>query len=126
MPFLKVSLLGRFTANVNGIALQGFESKKAQELFAYLLVNPRRPHHREVLARVLWPDHDSEQSRCYLRQALWQLNSALKPVSKTTAIESIVQSNEGEWIGLQQPSSFWLDTAVLEGALEKARQFRCP
>jgi hypothetical protein len=41
------------------------------ELFCYLLLHRNKPHPRELLATVFWPECTTVQSRKCLRQALW-------------------------------------------------------
>ena len=53
------------------------ESRKAEELLAYLLLNRDQPQARERLADMLWGETFQDQANNYLRKALWQLQSAL-------------------------------------------------
>jgi len=79
MNILRVSLFGRFQVEVDGKSLtSSLDARKVQELFSYILIFRERPHSRETLAEVLWGENSSVQSRKYLRQALWQLQIALK------------------------------------------------
>ncbi|NTV65281.1 MAG: hypothetical protein HGA65_17360, partial [Oscillochloris sp.] len=52
---MKVWLLGGLQASgpSGPLALPG---GRARSLFAYLLLHPRTPHPREVLAELLWPE----------------------------------------------------------------------
>jgi len=75
---MHVQLFGRFTVTPEVAGLNG---RKAQELLAFLLLAPDRPHARERIAHVLWESEDATQPRAYLRKALWQLQRALITVS---------------------------------------------
>src|SRR2546423_15048717 len=66
-------------------ALEGFEGGKVQELFGYLLLNRNRSHPREALANTLWGGSSTAQSKKYLRQALWHLQSPLDDERKRDA-----------------------------------------
>jgi DNA-binding SARP family transcriptional activator len=111
---LNVRLLGtlRPEVEVEHRPLSGLESSKVQELFAYLLLHRRRPHARESLAGLLWPDSGADQARKYLRQALWQLQAALE--SGGGAGKARVVLVESDWVGLNAQADIWLDVAEFE------------
>ena len=114
MDGLQVSLFGRLSVKWAGEEAVGFEAKKVQELFAYLLVYRTRTHSREVLAELLWGDRQSAQSRKYLRQALWQLQSVLEKASTCESTQWL--DVDTEWVQLSPTAGLWLDVAVLERA----------
>lgn len=62
---------------VDGQPVIGFESNKVRALLAYLAVEATRPHRREVLAGLLWPEHSELVARNNLRQALANLREAI-------------------------------------------------
>jgi DNA-binding SARP family transcriptional activator len=90
----------------------GFESAKAQELLCYLLLHPGRPHPRETLAGILWNERPTDVSRKYLRQALWQLQTALCAVigKKLGDILHV----EADWMRLDLNGMFCVDVDALE------------
>ncbi len=77
MPTLSLQLLGAFNAERDGRPLGGFATDKSRALLAYLVVEHNRPHRRESLAALLWPDQSDELARQSLRQALSHLKQAL-------------------------------------------------
>ena len=111
-----VRLLGRFEAQVGSRSLEAFRGRKTTELLSFLLVFRDRPHHREVLAGTLWPESDTEQSKKYLRQSLWQLRAAsgggLELAPLLTADTEWVQVNADQ---------LWLDVAQLEEAYTRVK-----
>ena len=112
MSSLRIYLLGRFHVESDGKPItNGLDSRKVQELFSYLLVSRDRPHPREALADLLWGDNSNVQARKYLRQALWQLQTALK--SDGEPDENSLVFAEAEWVGINQRASYWLDIKVL-------------
>jgi predicted ATPase/DNA-binding SARP family transcriptional activator/Tfp pilus assembly protein PilF len=77
MTTLSLQLLGGFHLTRDGGPLTGFATDKARALLAYLAVERTRPHRREGLAALLWPDQSDERARQNLRQALSHLKQAL-------------------------------------------------
>lgn len=74
---LTITLLGGFYAELDGSPLSGFATDKARALLAYLAVERARPHRRESLAALFWPDQSEERARQSLRQALSNLRQVL-------------------------------------------------
>jgi DNA-binding SARP family transcriptional activator len=77
LTMLTITLLGGFRIEQAGNPLTGFATDKARALLAYLAVERTRPHRRESLAALLWPDQADERARQSLRQALLHLKQAL-------------------------------------------------
>jgi DNA-binding SARP family transcriptional activator len=73
MPILSLSLFGPFQAALDGRPITGFESNKVRALLAYLVVEADRPHSRDELIGLLWPDQLDAAARANLRQALANL-----------------------------------------------------
>jgi DNA-binding SARP family transcriptional activator len=77
MARLSLSLLGPFQATLDGQPAAGFESNKIRALLAYLAVEADRPHPRETLAGLLWPDYPNRSALTNLRSALANLRQAI-------------------------------------------------
>jgi WD40 repeat protein/DNA-binding SARP family transcriptional activator len=77
MAHLDLSFLGRFQATVDARPVTGFESNKVRALLAFLAVESARPHARETLAGLLWPDYPDHSALSNLRSALANLRSAI-------------------------------------------------
>jgi DNA-binding SARP family transcriptional activator len=112
MPRLNIQLLGKFCVRRNEQILDGFDARKVQELFCYLLLHRDHSLPRETLAGLLWPDTTTVQSKKNLRQALWQLQSALG--SQSEPINDRLLLVEPEWVQLNAQANFWLDVVVFE------------
>jgi predicted ATPase/DNA-binding SARP family transcriptional activator/Tfp pilus assembly protein PilF len=81
---LRLALLGAFQASLDGRPLTHFASDKVRALLAYLAVEANRPHSREALATLLWPDWPQQKALYYLRNALSGLRKLLEePQAKT-------------------------------------------
>jgi DNA-binding SARP family transcriptional activator len=85
MSQLSVRLFGKLSIRCNDRCVDGLTGSKVQELLCYLLLHRDRPHCREALASLLWSDVSTAQSKKYLRQALWQLQGALRCQAEPSA-----------------------------------------
>jgi DNA-binding SARP family transcriptional activator len=61
-------------------------SRKSWALLAYLAVRAGRPATRESLASLLWSDRPRDQARSSLRQALYELRTALGPADSAALL----------------------------------------
>src|SRR5260221_14709903 len=114
MPTLRVYLFGKFCVRRDEQVLDGFEARKAQELFCYLLLHRDHALPRETLASILWPDTTTIQSKKNLRQTLWHLQSALG--SQGEPINERVVLVEPDWVSFNAEADLWLDVAAIEQA----------
>jgi len=74
---LSIYLLGPFSAMLDERPITRFESNKVRALLAYLAVEADRPHSRDALAALLWPDRPDRVARNNLRQALANLRQVI-------------------------------------------------
>ncbi|MBN1658149.1 MAG: AAA family ATPase, partial [Anaerolineae bacterium] len=74
---LSLSCLGPFQVTLDGQPVTTFKSVKVRALLAYLAVEADRPHPREVLAGLLWPDWPDRHALGNLRYALSDLRRAI-------------------------------------------------
>src|SRR5579872_332329 len=114
MSTLNISLFGKFCARRDEQIIEGLDARKVQELFCYLLLHRDHSLSRETLASVLWPETTTALSKKSLRQALWQLQSALG--AQNAAIQKRLLVVDPEWIQLNAQADLWLDVATLEYA----------
>jgi predicted ATPase/DNA-binding SARP family transcriptional activator len=77
MERFRLCLLGPFQALLDGKPITGFESNKTRALLAYLAVENSRPHSREVLAELLWPERPQGIALANLRHTLAGLRTAI-------------------------------------------------
>ena len=119
-----VALFGKLEIQLDGHDLIGCEARKLQELLCYLLLYRDRPHNRETLAAVFWADSTTAQSKKYLRQTLWQLQTALGGHGMCHHASS--------WPGatgvrLNTQAGYWLDVRSLKRRLRAcAYPWPCP
>src|SRR3954464_15945602 len=77
MSQLRYSFLGTFQVTRENKNVLGFATDKIRALLAYLVVEADRPHHRESLAALVWPDQPDTAARQSLRQALYVVRQVL-------------------------------------------------
>lgn len=90
MPHLELSLFGPIKCTVADGAPVQFAYDKVQALLAYLATEPDRPHRREVLAGLLWPNQEDPAARHNLNQALWTLR---RSVDDRAMVEPMLRSS---------------------------------
>ncbi len=77
MERFRLCLLGPFQALLAGKPITGFESNKTRALLAYLAAENGRPHTREFLAELLWPERPQGVALANLRHTLADLRTAI-------------------------------------------------
>ena len=112
MSTFSIQLFGKFCVRRDQQILEGFEARKVQELFCYLLLHRNNPIPRETLAGLLWPDTTTTQSKKNLRQALWLLQSALG--TQNERVNDRVLLVESDWVQLNSAADLWLDVEIFE------------
>ncbi|MBP8056634.1 MAG: tetratricopeptide repeat protein [Chloroflexi bacterium] len=80
MQSLHLALFGPFHLTTTGGATITLATDKVRGLLAYLATEADRPHRREALAGLFWPDMPDEQARNNLRLSLHRLRQALDAV----------------------------------------------
>jgi DNA-binding SARP family transcriptional activator/predicted ATPase len=77
MARLSLSCLGPLQVTLDGRPLTGFKSNKVRALLIYLAVEADRPHRRETLAGLLWPEWPDRDALSNLRYALSNLRQVV-------------------------------------------------
>jgi predicted ATPase/DNA-binding SARP family transcriptional activator len=77
MTRLALALLGPFQANLDSKPINAFESDRVRALLAYLVVEAGKPHRRDWLAAMLWPEQRQEVALKNLRHVLYKLRQVL-------------------------------------------------
>jgi DNA-binding SARP family transcriptional activator len=108
---VRVRLLGGFEVWCADVPVRGFESQKVRALFAYLLCQSDRAFSRDHLAGLLWPERDPEGARHALRQALYNLKTALP------GTEPVLTSQAG--LQINPAACLWVDVTAFEEAVQR-------
>ena len=77
MAQLEISLLGSIQVTLDGQPVTGFKSNKVRALLAYLAVEAEKPHRRETLAGLFWPERPEREALGNLRYTLSDLRGAI-------------------------------------------------
>ncbi len=77
MTHLILSVLGALQVSVEGEPVKAFRTAKTRALLVYLALESNRPHSRDALAGLLWPDQPNQTARDNLRQTLAILRKAI-------------------------------------------------
>jgi predicted ATPase/DNA-binding SARP family transcriptional activator len=109
MERLSVALFGPPQVIRAGRPLAGFESNKVWALLAYLIVEADRPHQRDALAGLLWPDQPDPVARHNLRQALANLRQVIGDARATLPYLLITRAT----IQFNAASEYDLDVSTL-------------
>ncbi|MBS3784263.1 MAG: AAA family ATPase, partial [Anaerolineae bacterium] len=126
MAHLSVSLLGPFQATLGGAPITNFESDKVRALLAYLGVEADRPHRRDALAGLLWPDYSNRAARTNLRNTLANLRHAIgdraRSGDRTPSGDRAPSPRHllitRETIQFNAASDHWLDVAAFRARVE--------
>ena len=108
---LEIRLLGPPELSDAGRPTSLPPTRKAQSLLAYLATNYHRPHHRERLAELFWPERPRERALHCLSTALWHIRRALPSDEYILANVQTVQFNP--------ESNFWLDVEEFKARISK-------
>jgi predicted ATPase len=77
MSHLSLALLGGFQTTLDGTPITAFETDRGRALLAYLAAEASRPHRRDALTGLLWPNMPEPSARHNLSQCLFNLRQAL-------------------------------------------------
>lgn len=105
MSHLALALLGGFQVTLDGQPVTRFKSNKVRALLAYLAVEADRPHRREMLAGLLWPERPDRDALNNLRYSLANLRKTLDDRSSATPFLLI----DRDTVQFNRASDAWLD-----------------
>ncbi len=116
MSHLVLSLLGAFQATLDGASIL-FSSVKARALLAYLTVEAGRPHPRETLTALLWPEEPEAVAHNNFRHTLSALRKA---IGDRDEAENPVLLVTRETVQLNCTSDCWLDVRAFQEGITTA------
>ena len=114
MAHLSLSLLGSFHAMLDDQPITGFKSNKVRALLAYLSVEVDRPHPRETLAGLLWPEWPNRDALSNLRYSLSDLRRVIS--DRTAAPPFLLIARDS--LQFNPSSDYWLDVDIFTQTVE--------
>lgn len=118
MSALTLYLLGPFHALLDDAPL-AIATDKARVLLAYLAVGMDRPHRRDELAGLLWPDQPQDKARHSLRQAL---SSLRREIGREREAPFFLATRET--IQFNPASDHFLDVAAFKALVQACQGHR--
>lgn len=117
MPRLTARLLGAFQVELDEQPVGGYSSAKVRALLAFLLMERERPHSRDELCGLLWPDEPQEVAQANLRQALANLRQVLGDRTAATPLLTVTR----EIVGLAEDADCSVDAQEFAEQLSRCR-----
>jgi DNA-binding SARP family transcriptional activator/tetratricopeptide (TPR) repeat protein len=105
MARLSMYLLGPFQVTLDGEPVTSFKYDHVRALLVYLAVEADRPHRRERLAGLLWPEQPDSLALSNLRYALYHLRQAIGDHEAMSPFLLITR----ETLQFNTASDHWLD-----------------
>lgn len=100
--------MGSLQVSLENESLTKFESDKVRALLAYLAVESGRPHRREKLASIFWPEMPERSARTNLRRALANLRQVIDDQTADPPFLSISRQT----IQFNQHNDSWVDVVA--------------
>lgn len=107
MTRLSILSLGPLQITLGDRPASGFDSDKARALLAYLAIEADRPHPRESLAGLLWPEFPEERARQSLSQALSNVRHVIGDRDEQQSVPFLDVTRQA--LCFNRASDYWLD-----------------
>ncbi len=120
MAQLALNLLGPLHITRDGATVV-FRSDKERALLAFLVVEADRPHRREALTGLLYPDQAQTQAQSNLRKTLFRLRAALGESAKSSAGLLLITPKT---VQFNPASPHTLDVQEFRARVERTRQHK--
>lgn len=110
---IRITLLGGVNIRGSDGSTADIQTRRGEELFAFLVLESGRMFSRSALAGQFWGDLPEERARRALNTELWRLTSALRPVGFD--VEAVLVRTRRE-IGYRLQKDIWVDVHQLSTA----------
>ncbi|MBN1484798.1 MAG: tetratricopeptide repeat protein [Chloroflexia bacterium] len=120
MAHLALYLLGPGQTILDDQVVTDLATDKVRALLYYLLLESDRPHRRDALGGLLWPDQPQDRARQSLRQALSFLRQALSDQDQEAPFLLVTRST----IQFNGDSDYWCDVTAFSTLIQACRQHR--
>jgi DNA-binding SARP family transcriptional activator len=113
---MRVCLLGRFELEIDGRRQPAWRSRRARQLFEFLLLNHRDEISRHKLMGLFWPDHSEERAENNLSLTVMTLRRLLGQQRGEPA--RLIGFRAGTYY--IEPDQIWLDVDEFEAGIDRA------
>ncbi len=122
---LRIHLIGPFRVYRKGhlIKEEEWKSKKAKNIFAFLLINKQKPVPEERLCDIFWKDSDFERSKKNLYQCIYLLRHILIPEGPQEKEEFNYILSKRSSYQFNPAISYWCDLEQVTSHFKAAEQF---
>ena len=117
-PRLSVRLLGRLEVEIDGRPLPVWRSRRARQLFEFLLLNRREEINRHRLMGIFWPDHSEDRAENNLSLTVMALRRHLE-LGQAGDVHALIGFKAGCYF--IDTSRLQLDVDDFEAAVTEAR-----
>jgi DNA-binding SARP family transcriptional activator len=117
-PVLHVRLLGRLEVEIDGRPLPVWRSRRARQLFEFLLLNRREEISRHRLMGIFWPDHSEDRAENNLSLTVMALRRHLE-LGQAGDVHALIGFKAGCYF--IDASRLRLDVDEFEAAVTEAR-----
>lgn len=117
-----INTLGTFQVLRHNRPITRFDSDKARALLVYLAVEKDRPHRRDTLTTLLWPDLAETDARNNLRKTLNRLRQAIGDQQAVPPLLCITRQS----MQLNPQSDMCLDVHAFRTAIAHTRTYLQP
>ena len=111
MQMITITCLGDFEVVVADHGVVHFPTDKARALLAYLVLEGHRPHSRQVLSGLLWPDQPQERAFANLRTTLRRLRQSLDETAPGITDHALVTTRQALQV---LPDAFNVDALTVD------------
>src|SRR5437762_3283528 len=116
----RIELLGRLRATQGDHVVSRFRARRTGALLAYLAYHLDRPHPREVLIELLWPQTEPSSGRNNLSRELSSLRRQLEPPGVPAGAVVVADRDSVQL----NPAACATDVQAFETALRNAARAR--
>jgi len=114
MAELSIVTLGSLRVTLQGELLARFRTDKERALLVYLAIEAGRPHRREALAGLLWPESPEANARHTLSQALTSLRHLLGERHRISSPAPVFLDTTRHTVALGAAREVWVDVRTFD------------